>query len=49
MRIKLSLPIIDAEKLRTKVLEAAEKVEHDATGLTDWEIASAYISHLFTC
>lgn len=49
MRIKLSLPVVDAEKLRPKVLEAAEKVEHDATGPTDWEIASAYISHLFTC
>ena len=47
MRIKLSLPIVDAEKLRTKVLEAAEKVEQDATGLTDWEIVSAHISNFF--
>ncbi|KIM47980.1 hypothetical protein M413DRAFT_16041 [Hebeloma cylindrosporum] len=38
MRIKLSLPVADAEKLRTKVLVAAEKVEHDAIGPIDWEI-----------
>ncbi|PPQ67369.1 hypothetical protein CVT25_005948 [Psilocybe cyanescens] len=38
MRIKLSLPIADAEKLREKVLEVAEKVEHDETGQSDWEI-----------
>ena len=49
MRIKLSLPVVDAERLRAKVLEAAEKVEHDATGLTDWEIVGAHISHLLTC
>jgi len=38
MRIKLSLPITDAEKLREKVLEVAEKVEHDETGQVDWEV-----------
>ncbi|KDR85225.1 hypothetical protein GALMADRAFT_233949 [Galerina marginata CBS 339.88] len=38
MRIKLSLPVADAEKLREKVLEVAEKVEHDETGQADWEI-----------
>lgn len=38
MRIKVSLPIADAEKLREKVVKAAEKVEHDETGQSDWEI-----------
>ena len=48
MRIKLSLLLDDAEKLRTKVLEAAEKVEHEETGQTDWEIVSSHILILFT-
>ncbi|KAF8912891.1 SBDS protein C-terminal domain-containing protein [Gymnopilus junonius] len=38
MRIKVSLPVVDAEKLREKILEVAEKVEHDETGAADWEI-----------
>ncbi|KAF8973842.1 Shwachman-Bodian-diamond syndrome protein-domain-containing protein [Flammula alnicola] len=38
MRIKLSLPIADAEKLREEVLKSAEKVEHDETGQTEWGI-----------
>jgi len=38
MRIKLSLLLVDAEKIRTKVLEAAEKVENEEIGQTDWEI-----------
>jgi len=38
MRVKLSLPIADAEKLREKVLELAEKVEHDEAGQADWEV-----------
>jgi len=37
MRVKLSLPIADAEKLREKIVELAEKVEHDETGEADWE------------
>jgi len=43
MRIKLSLLLADAEKLRIKVLEAAEKVECEETGQTDWEIVSDHI------
>ncbi|KAF8807626.1 Shwachman-Bodian-diamond syndrome protein [Phlegmacium glaucopus] len=37
MRIKVSLPATDAKLLREKVLEGAEKVEHDETGQEDWE------------
>jgi len=37
MRIKVSLPVADAKLLREKVLEGAEKVEHDDTGQEDWE------------
>ncbi|KAF8167873.1 SBDS protein C-terminal domain-containing protein [Crassisporium funariophilum] len=38
MRIKVSLPVADATRLREKVLEGAEKVEHDETGVEDWEV-----------
>lgn len=37
MRIKVSLPVADAKLLREKVLEGAEKVEHDETKQEDWE------------
>ncbi|KAF9478701.1 Shwachman-Bodian-diamond syndrome protein [Pholiota conissans] len=37
MRIKVSLPIADADKLRQKILESAEKVEQNETRETDWE------------
>jgi ribosome maturation protein SDO1 len=39
MRIKVSLPLADAKLLREKVLEGAEKVEHDETTRMqeDWE------------
>ncbi|KAF8203739.1 SBDS protein C-terminal domain-containing protein [Pholiota molesta] len=38
MRIKVSLPVADADKLREKILESAEKIEQDETSQTDWEI-----------
>ncbi|CAA7271420.1 unnamed protein product [Cyclocybe aegerita] len=38
MRIKVSLPVADVPKLRGKVLEGAETVEHDETGETDWAV-----------
>jgi len=37
MRIKVSLPVADAKLLREKVLEGAEKVEHDETMQEEWE------------
>ena len=37
MRIKVSLPVADAELLRDRILEGAEKVEHDETIQEDWE------------
>jgi hypothetical protein len=43
MRVKLSMLLADAEELRTKVLEAAEKVEREETGQTDWEIVGTHI------
>ncbi|PPQ95653.1 hypothetical protein CVT26_008682 [Gymnopilus dilepis] len=38
MRIKLSLPVADADRLREKIVELAEKVESDETGDSDREI-----------
>ena len=37
MRIKVSLPVADAKLLREKILEGAEKIEHDETMQEDWE------------
>ena len=37
MRIKVSLPVADAELLRDRILEGAEKVEHDETRQEEWE------------
>ena len=37
MRIKVSLPVADANLLREKILEGAEKVERDDTTQEDWE------------
>ncbi|KAI0735915.1 Shwachman-Bodian-diamond syndrome protein [Earliella scabrosa] len=37
MRIKVSVPSADAEKLRTKILESAEQVEKDEKGAEEWE------------
>jgi len=38
MRIKVSLPVADALKVKEKILEGAEKVELDQTGESDWEV-----------
>jgi len=37
MRIKVSLPSTASEELRAKILEAAEKVEHESANEEDWE------------
>jgi len=37
MRVKVALPNADAEKLKGKIVELAEKVEHEETGQSDWE------------
>ncbi|PPQ98878.1 hypothetical protein CVT24_003509 [Panaeolus cyanescens] len=38
MRVKVSLPVADVEKLKAKITECAEKVEHEETGTTEWDI-----------
>ncbi|KJA29330.1 hypothetical protein HYPSUDRAFT_32737 [Hypholoma sublateritium FD-334 SS-4] len=38
MRIKISLPAEDAERLRAQIIEGAEKVERDDTLESGWEI-----------
>ncbi|KAI0762369.1 Shwachman-Bodian-diamond syndrome protein [Fomes fomentarius] len=37
MRVKVSIPTANVEKLRTKILESAETVEKDDQGSDDWE------------
>ncbi|TFK76659.1 Shwachman-Bodian-diamond syndrome protein [Pluteus cervinus] len=38
MRVRVSLPSGDAEKLKEKILEGAEKVENEETRDNDWEV-----------
>lgn len=38
MRIKVSIPVADKERLKDKLLEGAEKVELDLTVKDDWEV-----------
>lgn len=38
MRVKVSIPVADQERLKVKLLEGAEKVEHDTTAKDDWEV-----------
>src|SRR5688572_14889590 len=42
MRIKISLPIAASEELKAKILEGAEKVEHENTSEEDWEVVSDF-------
>lgn len=45
MRIKVTLPKVDAERLRTRVLESAETVERDNSSDEQWEtVRAAYAS-----
>ena len=37
MRIKVTLPTTDAERLRTRVLESAETTERDDSSGEQWE------------
>jgi len=37
MRIKITLPLADAETLKPKIKESAETVEHEETTEQDWE------------
>ena len=38
MRVKVSIPAADKERLEGKLLEGVEKVEHDLTVNDDWEV-----------
>lgn len=38
MRIKVSLPVADGERLREKLTEGAEKIEEINTGQSQWEV-----------
>lgn len=49
MRIKVSLPVADAKLLREKVLEGAEKVEHDEMRQEDWEAVCLQRKNIIWC
>lgn len=38
MRVKVSIPVEDGEKLKDKILEGAEKVEADEKSQNEWEV-----------
>ncbi|KAF9056404.1 SBDS protein C-terminal domain-containing protein [Panaeolus papilionaceus] len=38
MRVKVSMPTADAEKLKGKITDCAEKVEQEEAGESDWDI-----------
>ena len=40
MRVRVTIPRVDAERLREKVLVTAEKVEKDEQGTEEWETVS---------
>ena len=40
MRVRVTMPRVDAEKLREKVLVTAEKVEKDEQGTEGWDTVS---------
>ena len=44
MRIRVTLPTADAEKLKSKVLEGADSVEKEEPGAEEWEAVSRCIS-----
>ena len=44
MRIKVSVPKVDAEKVKGRVLESAETVEKDDEGGEEWEAVSHTLS-----
>ena len=54
MRVKVTVPVADAEKVRAKVLESAETVEKDEQGAEQWDAVSPasfsclLLSHVLT-
>lgn len=47
MRVRLTVPAADADRLRAQVLESAESVEREETGSDEWEtVRSTSFRHL---
>lgn len=42
MRVKVSIPLTDKERLKEKLLEGAEKVEHESTVEADWVVVRSF-------
>ncbi len=40
MRVKVTIPTADVDKVRPKILESAESVEKDTQGADEWEAVS---------
>ena len=48
MRVKVTIPASDVDKLRAKILETAESVEKDGQGANEWEAVSIVV-RISTC
>lgn len=48
MRIRITIPVEDGQKLKDKILENVEKVEEDKMGEQQWETVSL-MNTLFCC
>ena len=48
MRVKVTIPAYDVDKLRAKILETAESVEKDGQGANEWEAVSIVV-RISTC
>lgn len=41
MRVRLTVPVKDAKRLKEKIVEGAEKVEEEDWGQEEWEVVSS--------
>ena len=41
MRVRVTLPTKDGERLREQIFQGAEAVEEEEAGQTEWEVVSA--------
>jgi ribosome maturation protein SDO1 len=40
MRLRVTIPTVDKERLRARIIEGAEKVESEYDGEEDWVVVS---------
>ena len=48
MRVRVTVPATDVERLKIRILEGAEKVESEDAGEEDWVAVCLFPCHLFS-